>query len=51
MPADAFADECARHGVLGDIAGPGRVRFVTHYGIGPEDVQSTLRICEEVLTA
>jgi hypothetical protein len=27
------------------------MRFVTHYGIGAEDVQSALKICEEVLTA
>ena len=28
-----------------------RVRFVTHYGITPQDIQSALKICEEVLTA
>jgi threonine aldolase len=51
MPAPAFTDECAKRGLLGDWSGPRRMRFVTHYGISTEDVQSTLKICEEVLSA
>lgn len=51
IPAQQFEDECARRGLLGGAVSPNRVRFVTHYGIDPEDVQSALRICEEVLTA
>src|ERR1700674_568453 len=43
--------ECARRGLLGGATGPHRVRFVTHYGITAEDIQSTLKICEEVLSA
>ena len=50
MPAPAFTDECARRGLLSDWIGPRRMRFVTHYGIGVEDVQSALKICEEVLS-
>jgi len=50
MPAPAFTDECIRHGLLSDWIGPRRMRFVTHYGIGVEDVQSALKICEEVLS-
>jgi len=46
-----FEDECRKRGLLGGATGPRRVRFVTHYGITPEDIQSTLKICEEVLTA
>ena len=46
-----FEDECRKRGLLGGATGPNRVRFVTHYGITAEDIQSTLRICEEVLTA
>lgn len=51
MPAPAFVDECAKHGLLGDLSGPKRVRLVTHYGITAEDVQSALQICDEVLSA
>lgn len=51
MPARVFTEECARRGLLGDATGAHRMRFVTHYGIGPEDVQSALKICEEVLAS
>ncbi|TME96097.1 MAG: low specificity L-threonine aldolase [Chloroflexi bacterium] len=51
MAAPVFTEECARRGLLGDWAGPKRMRFVTHYGIDAEDVQSALKVCEEVLTA
>jgi threonine aldolase len=51
MAAPAFVDECRKHGLLGDWAGTKRMRFVTHYGIDAADVQSTLKICEEVLSA
>ena len=46
-----FEEECRKRGLLGGATGPHRVRFVTHYGIRAEDIQSTLRICEEVLSA
>lgn len=49
-PAD-FAHQCRQRGVLGEAIGPRRVRFVTHVGINAADIQSTLRICEEVLSA
>ena len=51
MPAERFTDECAKRGLLSASVSPHRMRFVTHYGIEPEDVQEALRICEEVLTA
>jgi len=51
MPAPLFVDGCARQGLLSDSTGPRSIRFVTHYGIEAEDVQSALKICEEVLTA
>ena len=51
MTAQAFTDECERRGVLADLSGPGRMRFVTHYGITAADVQATLQICDEVLSA
>src|SRR5437899_4341638 len=50
MPAPAFTDECARRGLLGGAVGPRSMRFVTHYGVDSEDVQSALKICEEVLS-
>ena len=45
-----FEEECRQRGLLGGATGPHRVRLVTHYGITAEDIQSTLRICEEVLS-
>jgi threonine aldolase len=51
IPAPSFTDECARRGLLGDWVDERRVRFVTHYGIDAEDVQSALKICEEILSA
>lgn len=51
MSAPAFTHECARRGLLADSTGRYRMRFVTHYGIEPADVQSALKICEEVLAS
>jgi threonine aldolase len=51
MTGVAFEEECKKRGLLGGATGPHRVRFVTHYGITAEDIQSTLKICEEVLSA
>jgi threonine aldolase len=51
MPAPRFTDECTRRGLLSDWVDARRIRFVTHYGIDSEDIQSALKICEEVLTA
>jgi len=51
MTGAEFEEECKKHGVLGGATGPHRVRFVTHYGITAEDIQSTLKICEQVLSA
>jgi threonine aldolase len=51
MSALAFNDECAKRGLLADWSGPTRMRFVTHYGIDAEDVQSALKVCGEVLSA
>ena len=51
MTGADFEDECRKQGLLGGATGAHRVRFVTHYGITAEDIQSTLKICEEVLSA
>ncbi len=51
MSVGDFVARCAQRGLLSDSAGPVSVRFVTHYGIDVEDIQSALKICEEVLTA
>ena len=51
MSADRFVDECAKRGLLTAATGPRRLRFVTHYGIDSEDIQSALKICDEVLSA
>ncbi len=51
MTGAEFEEECKKSGLLGGATGPHRVRFVTHYGITAEDIQSTLKICEQVLSA
>jgi threonine aldolase len=51
MTGAEFEEECKKRGLLGGATGPHRVRFVTHYGITADDIQSTLKICEEVLSA
>ena len=51
MTGADFEADCAKRGLLGGATGPHRVRFVTHHGITAEDIQSTLKICEEVLSA
>src|SRR5437868_6518142 len=42
MPAPRFVDECSKRGVLSEAMGATKVRFVTHYGIGSQDIQSAL---------
>ena len=51
MTGAEFEEACKKRGLLGGATGPHRVRFVTHYGITAEDIQTTLKICEEVLSA
>ncbi len=47
MTAAEFRAECSARGLLG-VGDDHHVRFVTHHGIGPQDVQSAIRICQEV---
>ena len=51
ISSTAFEAECRNRGLLGGATDPHRVRFVTHYGITADDIQSALKICEEVLSA
>jgi len=51
MPAPAFTDACRSRGLLSEWIGPRTMRFVTHYGIEAQDIQSALSICEDVLSA
>jgi threonine aldolase len=51
MTGADFEEECRKRGLLGGATDAHRVRFVTHYGITADDIQSTLEICEEVLSA
>jgi threonine aldolase len=51
MSAQAFLDECAKRGVISEPTGPHTIRFVTHYGIDAQDIQTALRVCEEALSA
>jgi threonine aldolase len=51
MPAGAFLEECGRRGLHAESQGGGQIRFVTHYGVEPPDVQRALAVCSEVLAA
>ncbi len=51
MPAAEFTDQCTERGLLSAPTAARTMRFVTHYGITAEDVQSALQICDEVLSA
>jgi threonine aldolase len=47
--AASFLAACSGQGLLGGALGQDLVRFVTHHGIGAEDVQRALVICRDVL--
>ena len=49
MDAARFVAACCEQGLLGGAYGTDLVRFVTHYGISPADIQQTLAICRETL--
>jgi threonine aldolase len=51
LSAAEFHDSCRRRGLLGEATERNRVRFVTHNGVTAADIQSALKICEEVLSA
>jgi threonine aldolase len=51
MTGADFETACRDRGLLGGASGSHRVRFVTHYGITTGDIQTALKICEEVLSA
>jgi threonine aldolase len=49
MPAPTFQHECEKRGLLSEWIDQGQMRFVAHYGIDSQDIQSALKICDEVL--
>jgi threonine aldolase len=49
MDAARFVAACRKQGLLGGAYGTDLVRFVTHYGISPADIQRALAICREAL--
>ena len=51
MSQREFLEACAARGLKGGGMGPRRVRFVTRYGIGSEDVQTALEVISDVLEA
>jgi threonine aldolase len=51
LTAAEFQESCRGRGLLGEATGRQRVRFVTHNGITAVDIQSTLKICQEVMSA
>jgi threonine aldolase len=51
LAASEFEERCRKRGLLGGATAAHRVRFVTHHGITPADIQSALKTCEDVLSA
>jgi threonine aldolase len=49
MDAARFVAACSEQGLLGGAYGTDLVRFVTHHGISPADIQRALAICREAL--
>ena len=49
MDAARFVAACRKQGLRGGAYGTDLVRFVTHYGISPADIQRALAICREAL--
>jgi threonine aldolase len=49
MSSKEFVAACAGQGLRGGAAARDRIRFVTHYGIEPADVQHALEVCNRVL--
>jgi threonine aldolase len=49
MDAAGFLAACSGQGLRGGAHGPDLVRFVTHHGISPADIQRALMICREAL--
>jgi threonine aldolase len=47
--AAGFLAACSGEGLLGGAMGADLVRFVTHHGIGPADVQRALTVCRDIL--
>jgi threonine aldolase len=50
MRGPQFIGECDKRGLKID-GGERRIRFVTHYGVEPDDVQYALKVVSDVLTA
>ena len=50
MPVSEFLEGCKARGLLGASMGGDSVRFVTHYGVGPADVQQALTAAYEALS-
>jgi threonine aldolase len=46
-----FEEECRKRDLLGGATAEHRVRFVTHNGISAQDVQTALKVCEDVLSS
>lgn len=49
MDATRFLTACREQGLLGGAYGADLVRFVTHDGISPADIQRALAICRQAL--
>lgn len=49
LPADEFVCGLRQRGILANATGPKSVRFVTHYQVSSEDVDTVLQVCQEIL--
>jgi threonine aldolase len=49
MDAPSFLAACSGQGLRGGAHGPDLVRFVTHHGVSPADIQRALMICRGAL--
>lgn len=50
IAAEDFVRRLADRGVLANTTGPDTIRFVTHYEVSQEDVDTVLAACREILT-
>lgn len=51
LTAVEFLSRCVERGVMAGSPGRSRIRMVTHYGIGAEEIQNALAVVADVLAA
>ena len=51
MPPSTFLEACGKRGLKGGHSGATKVRLVTYYGIGSQEIQDALKVISEVVAA